>query len=184
MKLKTLFESKSFETDKGILGYIDLFYDELFEPYKDPVNLLEIGIFAGGSMRLWKEYFHPESNLYGADINQHAPAIHGVNTIYDNMYSKSAVESLQDDYFDIIIDDGPHTFESFVMLLCLYYDKLKQNGKLIVEDIIVTQWVEPLVRLAEKLGYKVKVIDATGAQKTQDLLNCWAGGLYVLELTK
>ncbi len=61
-------------TDKYQLGYYDYFYEDQFKPYlKSPINILEIGIRGGGSVKIWKEYFHPDSNVYGGDIESFNP---------------------------------------------------------------------------------------------------------------
>lgn len=37
-------------------------YDKHLAPFRNkPVRLLEIGVFKGGSMRLWRQYFGPEA---------------------------------------------------------------------------------------------------------------------------
>ena len=72
-------------TDKGSLyhGYT-IIYDMLLAPMRAaPINLLEIGLLAGGpeldqsanrsvsnipSMRMWREYL-PNASLYGLDIS-------------------------------------------------------------------------------------------------------------------
>ena len=57
-------------TDKYQLGYYDHFYETHFKSLtKAPINILEIGIRGGGSIKIWKEYFHPDSNVYGGEYN-------------------------------------------------------------------------------------------------------------------
>ena len=55
-------------TDKNTLhSYLPL-YQKLFEKKKYTAkNVLEIGIFFGGSIKLWSEYF-TSSVIYGLDI--------------------------------------------------------------------------------------------------------------------
>lgn len=45
-------------------SYIDHFYQDFFEPYRDKeLNILEIGTREGDSVRLWKQAF-PKSKIY------------------------------------------------------------------------------------------------------------------------
>lgn len=172
-------------TDKYQLGYYDHFYEKEFKSYlKSPINILEIGIRGGGSIKIWKEYFHPESNVYGGEIENFSP-IENTTCYQMDMYSQEALNLFEDFYFDIIIDDGPHTYESFVDVITKYYSKLKDGGILVVEDVIDSSWVNPLLELSNKIGYnKSESFNMSGKQKHQDLLDRWKDGLYILKLTK
>jgi len=172
-------------TDKYQLGYYDHFYENQFKSYvKSPINILEIGIRGGGSIRIWKEYFHPDSNVYGGDIEQFEQ-IEGTICHRIDMYSIEALNLFEDLYFDIIVDDGVHTYESFEKVIQIYFSKLKNDGMLIIEDVIKSEWVEPLLDLAKISGYsKCEAFDMSGKQKYQDLLEQWKNGLYILKFTK
>jgi hypothetical protein len=172
-------------TDKYQLGYYDHFYEKHFKPLtKSPINILEIGIRGGGSIKIWKEYFHPDSNVYGGEITQFDPIANCI-CYHADMYSQDALDLFEDSYFDIVVDDGPHTYESFELVITKYYSKLKDGGILIVEDITKNEWVSPLLELAKSLGYtKCESFNMSGKQKTQDLLELWAPGLHILKLTK
>ena len=54
--------------------YFDV-YTRYFERYRDrPITMLEIGVFRGGSLRMWKEYFHTDSTIVGVDIDESCQA--------------------------------------------------------------------------------------------------------------
>jgi 23S rRNA U2552 (ribose-2'-O)-methylase RlmE/FtsJ len=185
LKVSEIFDPNLYQTDKDDLGYLTNFYDNFLSKFKkNPINFLEIGVSRGGSTRLWRDYFHEKTTIYAGDITSFNP-IEGVQSIIGVMYSDQEVSKFSDDYFDLIIDDGPHSFESFVDLQKKYYSKLKSGAKLVIEDIIVSDWVDPLVELASTLGYSnCEVIDMTGKQKDPELLERWKNGLYILLLTK
>lgn len=48
--------------------YLDL-YDKHFAPFKGPVRFLEIGVWKGGSLELWRKFFGPKATIYGIDID-------------------------------------------------------------------------------------------------------------------
>ena len=48
---------KKYPSSKNISGFIEL-YQKYFSVYKDDkINLLEIGVDNGDSLRIWREYF-------------------------------------------------------------------------------------------------------------------------------
>jgi len=56
----------AYETDKIELHYLDL-YDPILTPWTDKeIKLLEIGVRAGGSLKLWRDYF-PRGTIIGVD---------------------------------------------------------------------------------------------------------------------
>ena len=58
---------KSAHTYKNI-SYLDI-YERYFNKIKNDVKVfVEIGIFNGKSLKMWKEYF-PNAIIYGIDIN-------------------------------------------------------------------------------------------------------------------
>ena len=177
LKVSEQFKTKTYLTDKYDLGYLDNFYDLEFE--QKPVRLLEIGADRGGSVALWRDYF-PNSEIYAVDITDFPD--HGAHKIIADAYGDNSFVPSR--YFDIVIDDGPHTYDSFVAVIQNYHKKLKKGGKLIVEDIIVKDWVEPLRELAAQLYETVEIADMTGKQKTPTLLNKWRDGLFILKATK
>lgn len=172
-------------TDKYQLGYYDEFYQNNFKSLtKCPINILEIGIRGGGSIKIWKEYFHPDSKVYGGDIDNFNE-IENTTCFKCDMYTQESLNLFEDSYFDIIIDDGPHTYESFEYAIKNYYNKLKSNGIMVIEDVIKSEWVEPLLKLSECVGYsKSQSFNMSGKQKYNNLLELWKDGLYILKLTK
>jgi 23S rRNA U2552 (ribose-2'-O)-methylase RlmE/FtsJ len=189
--MKTLTElclQNAYDTDKYDLGYIDNLYDPLFKKYKNKsVTLLEIGVQRGGSIFLWNNYFNDESSIYTLDI-QYCNSLNELNNVTQNVkdaYNYDTVNEFSNNMFDIIIDDGPHTFDSFEFLIKNYFDKLKPKGLMIIEDIINIQWTPKLTLLAEQVGYSnVKVHNMNNKQKTIELSQMWSAGLDIIVLTK
>lgn len=139
--------------------YISTFYEEEFKRYKDKeVSLLEIGTGHGGSLIMWNDYFE-KGSIYGVDVNDYTDPIiktyPRIHTSIDNAYSKKFVEDLPG--FDIIIDDGPHTFDSHIKTLELYISKVKKGGMLIIEDIPDIKYTERYVEMTQ--DYVTRVID-------------------------
>lgn len=149
-------------TDKEVHKYCSTFYDEEFKKYQDKeISLLEIGIFRGGSLILWHEYFS-KAKITGLDVTnfgsiqntQHLPRV----TVYiQNAYSENFAKFLPN--YDIIIDDGPHSKESQMQCLNLYITKLNSGGVLVIEDIADIKYTEDYAKLVPTEGYTFEVVD-------------------------
>lgn len=124
-------------------SYADL-YDLILAPYHNrPINLLEIGIYQGGSLLMWQHYF-PDAVVSGVDIDSRG--MHEANAqrldydylrlYYGDAYTLQMLETLmQADAYDIIIDDGPHTLQSQIFAAYRYSSLLAPGGILVIEDV-------------------------------------------------
>jgi len=130
--------------------YVDGFYEKAFSPIQDEkIKILEIGIAGGISLLLWDEYFKNNTGVYGIDIENGIHPIldevndrDRINVILGNGYDPNLVDSLP--FFDIIIDDGPHTIETMVSFIKLYLPKLNPKGIMVIEDIQSFDWLVTL----------------------------------------
>lgn len=146
--LSEIYRSNNFETDKNTVhSYIDHVYSELFSEIQTSAkNILEIGIDKGGSILLWKEYFS-NAVISGIDIQDKTEIFKNkekLKIFKTNAYDKTFINSVQENYFDLIIDDGPHSLESMISFLNGYQSKLNENGIIIIEDLRNISWVDTL----------------------------------------
>jgi hypothetical protein len=96
----------------------------------------------GASLYGWSEFF-PNSKIFGADID--SEILFNTNTIktfYCDQTNPNIIkymwnEPCLQDGFDIIIEDGLHTFLANVCFFENSIHKLKPNGYFIIEDIII-----------------------------------------------
>jgi hypothetical protein len=157
--LNSNFSINSYETggtDKNTChSYIEHVYEKEFDPYREKeIELLEIGIETGGSLKLWKEYFLNAKSIVGVDISdekidQRYRNIDGVTMNFGDAYDQKFSD--QFGQFDIIIDDGPHTLESQLKCIELYLPKLKQHGLFIVEDVQSVECFDVLISKSKKV---------------------------------
>ena len=141
MNLIDIFHQTNNQSDKELYHkYISNFYSEKFEKFKDKkINILEIGIQYGNSLKLW-EYFFKNAEIYAIDISQYYIHEYGenVNIFIGNAYDNKTIDYFKsnDISFDIIIDDGPHTRETQDFFLQNYQELLKPSQSIIIlEDI-------------------------------------------------
>lgn len=137
--------------------YITDFYEEHFLPYKNlPIKLLEIGIASGSSLQLWHDYFS-KALIYGVDVHDvilpHIDKLKRVARFIADAYSYEFLSTLPN--FDIIIDDGPHTYNSYHDLLTCYLPKVNKGGILTIEDIPDVNFINSLLPLIQQFQYQI-----------------------------
>lgn len=159
--LRELYYGKGYgyyPTDKGTSHcYIDT-YDDLFLHLREKeINLLEVGVSEGGSIRLWSEYFI-NAQIYGYDISKTArEGIFGDNVTYViKDVNLIAPDEFKDIPLTIAIDDGSHSLADQLTFLRLIYPQVVPGGKLIIEDI---QDVDNQKDIFKSLGYPFEIID-------------------------
>ena len=153
--------------------YVSNFYNQEFERFKNrDINVLEIGIWNGGSIEMWRQYF-PYATIYGTDITAERlkPSVRdlpGVHISIRDAYSADFAASLPD--FDILIDDGPHTEASQIEFLELYLPKMRDGAVLVIEDILDSASVEKFKALVPTVGYQSEVRDIRPVSKLPESL--------------
>ena len=94
----------------------------------------------GGSLRAWRDYF-PNAYIYGIDIQSDTQFNDekGIITHLCDSTKKDNVDTffqqINNQKFDIIIDDGSHYDEDQLATLANFYPHLKSGGIYIIEDI-------------------------------------------------
>lgn len=150
MTKKSLHDFSS-KTDKSYAHQYIHVYEALFEPIRDATKLvLEIGIFDGGSLLMWRDYF-PNAQVIGMDVNNHCPILEGqdrITTLFRDAYDNPSLKVAKEyGAFDVIVDDGPHTLESQQYTAQHYSRLLSDNGILVIEDIPSPDWVPQIAKV-------------------------------------
>ncbi len=128
-------------------------YEEMFNGIKDEnISILEVGVLHGDSLKLWSKYF-TKGEIYGIDIFGRVGMKEVVENLtdYDRIHldhvdsfeeHQKAIKSREDFFnkigdlkFDIIIDDGLHTYESQIKTYQNFKHLLGDGGLYIIEDI-------------------------------------------------
>ncbi|MBD3293837.1 MAG: hypothetical protein GF393_13010, partial [Armatimonadia bacterium] len=134
-------------TDKyWVHGYTS-HYDVHFAPLRDkPIRLLEIGVFRGASLLLWKHAF-PKGLIYGVDKN---------TAIWKELLRKQQRVQVfvgrQEDRgflqntvvpagpYDVIIDDGGHEPEQQMATFEALWPHVNSGGYFVIEDLHGNYW--------------------------------------------
>ena len=122
-------------------------YHNLLKGKRDkPLKILEIGVKDGDSLKIWKEYFHSDSKIYGIEINpeplkdfkqDNTEIFYGSQT--DIPFLNSITEKIG--LVDLIIDDGGHTNNQLITTFNYLFEYgLKDNGLYVMEDLGTSYW--------------------------------------------
>ena len=124
-------------------------YEAIFGPLRTkPLRILEIGIWHGASLKLWRQYFeHPKTIIVGVDVlpeclqfDAPAAGVHiRIGSQADPAFLKRVVQEFGP--FDLIMDDGSHHSSHVIASFNhLYADGLKDTGIYFVEDLHANYW--------------------------------------------
>jgi len=156
-----------YQSDKGHENIIaswhnyTTFYYSIFKDFNEkPLRLFELGLGTnnvnlpsnmgpqgkpGASLYGWREFF-PNSEIFGADIDTDILFnADRIKTFYCDQTKPEIIkamweEPVLEDNFDIIIDDGLHTFDANVCFLENSIHKLNPGGYFIIEDIVIDEY--------------------------------------------
>lgn len=127
---------------KGIwkwLHYFDIYHRHFQKFRGKEVRVVEVGIYSGGSLDMWKAYFGPKCVIYGVDIQEECKAYEDESTRVfigdqaDRKFWKRFREQVPE--FDILIDDGGHLPEQQIVTLEETLPYLRGGGVFLCEDV-------------------------------------------------
>ena len=134
--------------------YVD-FYSLLFDHCRNDIKkVFECGIGTnnpnlsssmgiqykpGASLRVWRDYFS-KANIYGGDIDKNILfEEERIKTFEVDQLQKDSIQkmwnNIKENNFDLIIDDGLHTYDAGVILFNNSYSMLRNGGLYVIEDV-------------------------------------------------
>jgi hypothetical protein len=143
-----------------------------------PSNMGKYGI-PGASLKAWSEYL-PNSQVFGADIDRDILFQESnIKTYYCDQRDSLSIRDMWNhpdlnNNFDIIIEDGLHTFEANVCFFENSVHKIKPGGLYIIEDVIVHKLhlyqakIEEWKSIYPGLSFRIKIIP----NECNDFDNC------------
>jgi hypothetical protein len=93
----------------------------------------------GASLRVWRDYF-PDAQIFGADVDKEILfEEERIKTFYVDQTVKASIEEMWRQIgtsdFDLMIDDGLHTYDAGISLFEGSISKLGPLGHYIIEDV-------------------------------------------------
>ena len=121
------------------IHYLDI-YDSHFARFRNtPVKMLEIGVYKGGSLELWREYFGAEATIFGIDIDPEcANCVTSPNQVRigsqdDPRFLRSVINEIGAP--NIILDDGAHNGRCQRISFNELFPCLQEGGLYVIEDL-------------------------------------------------
>jgi cephalosporin hydroxylase len=126
--------------------YFDIYERHLSRFRGKNLVMLEIGVFGGGSLDMWRAYLGPEAKIIGIDINPECKQYDsdGIEIFIGSQDDSTLIDKILKKYpnISIVLDDGSHVMQHMSASFELLYDHLDQNGVYIVEDTHTCYWPE------------------------------------------
>jgi hypothetical protein len=119
----------------------------------------------GGSLRGWREFF-PNSEIYAADIDKDIlQPEERITKFYVDQTNPTVVDKMWKqvgtDNFDVIIDDGLHTYKANKVFFENSFKQLSATGIFIIEDIPNVElnfFRTELATIATELGFFTRLL--------------------------
>lgn len=127
---------KKYPSSKNYAGFLKV-YENYFKKLKEKeINILEIGVENGDSLRIWRDYFK-KANICGLDIKKKNFTINNVEILCGDQSDHKFLDSVIEKYkkFDIIIDDGCHVSKYIINSFEYLFDYLSSDGLYVIEDL-------------------------------------------------
>ena len=172
--LKKYFDSNTNRIIHKWEHYFEI-YDRHFSAYRDKeIVILEIGVFQGGSLQMWKNYFGDKARIYGIDIDPRCKELEEehvkifIGSQSDRKFLREIKELIPP--IDILIDDGGHGMIQQIVSYEELFDHVKDNGVYLCEDLHTSYWLRfggGYKRKGTYIEYSKKFIDQLNAYHSQ-----------------
>ncbi len=138
--LETYFNAK--RTGPGLWKWRHYFeaYHNHFEKFRGKrPKIVEIGVYSGGSLEMWRDYFGKDCELFGVDINKVCQKFAKENVTIkianqsNRLFWQKFLEEIGD--VDIVIDDGGHRPRQQIPTFEEVIHRIKPGGIYLCEDI-------------------------------------------------
>jgi len=118
-------------------------YDRFFSRYRGKdVTILEIGVFKGGSLQMWKNYFKTSGNkvtIYGIDVEPDCKKFEedDIKIFIGSQEDRDFLRRVKEEVgkVDILIDDGGHTMNQQIISFEELFDLVDDDGIYLCEDV-------------------------------------------------
>ncbi len=124
--------------------YFDIYHRHFARFRSRPIRFLEIGVYKGGSLDMWRHYFHADSVIVGVDTKSDCAQFDGgqIKVRIGNQKDAGFLNGVVDEFgpFDIIVDDGGHVSSDQIASFRILYPQMAENGVYLVEDTHTNLW--------------------------------------------
>jgi hypothetical protein len=119
--------------------YFDIYQHHFSKYVGKEVHIVEVGIYSGGSLKMWKSYFGDKCKIYGIDIVEECLSYEseGIKIFIGDQENRSFWKSFKEKVprVDILIDDGGHLVEQQIATLEEILPHISPGGVYLCEDV-------------------------------------------------
>jgi 23S rRNA U2552 (ribose-2'-O)-methylase RlmE/FtsJ len=185
-ELRNYFE----QNDKRLINKFDHYFDvyeRYFSKFKNKkITIVEIGIYQGGSLQMWREYFGKEATIWGIDIDPRCKSLEEENTHIiigsqeDPIFLRSILDKIG--IIDILIDDGGHTQNQQIISFEELYKQVNPDGGIYLCEDVHTSYMNVYggghKRNGSFIEYSKSIIDQLNAYYSEQ------GSLVINDITR
>lgn len=122
-------------------------YERHFSRYRGrDVCVVEIGVYKGGSLQMWKHYFGRQARIVGVDVDPACSAFAEpqIDIVIGDQADRGFLRSLRERIpsIDILIDDGGHTMQQQIATFEELFPHIAPDGVYLCEDLHTSYWPE------------------------------------------
>lgn len=142
MTTNTKFEELFYKTDHSSdkwEPYFEVYERHLNKFYQKDIDFVEVGVYTGGSLDMWAQYFGKKSTIVGIDIDvecsKHIYQYPNVSVVIGDQGDRSFWKSfLENRTLHAFLDDGGHHSNQQITTFEMVFPKLEMGGVYICED--------------------------------------------------
>src|SRR4051812_4557707 len=121
------------------IHYFDIYHRHFAQYRNQPVTIVEFGVFQGGSLQMWKDYFGPKARIVGVDINPKCAELaeSQIEIYIGDQDDREFLRELRDKVGDIhvLIEDGGHTMTQQISTFEELWPNIVDGGVFLMEDL-------------------------------------------------
>lgn len=165
--------------------YFEIYHRHFAEFRGRAPVVVEIGVWQGGSLQMWRDYFGPGARIVGIDLDPRCRQFEDESTTIligdqaDRRFLAEVRERVP--HIDILIDDGGHRMTQQIATFEELYPHIQPNGIYLCEDIhtsLLADWGGGYRREGTFLEYSKALVDQLSGWYSKD------PGLVVGNLTR
>lgn len=125
---------KQHGTDKGFHRYLGVYASHLDSRRESVREVLEIGVKAGASLKMWRDYF-PLAQIHGLDIDPACNRDYGerISVVTGSQDAPESFEGLPP--LDLVVDDGGHVNTLTLAAWGFAWPLVRPDGLYVIEDL-------------------------------------------------
>jgi hypothetical protein len=120
--------------------YFDIYHRHLSKFAGTDAHIVEVGVYSGGSLQMWRDYFGARARIYGIDIEPACRAYESdqVRIFIGDQADPRFWETFRNEVpeVDVVIDDGGHRPKQQIATLQGLLPFMRSGGVYICEDIL------------------------------------------------